>query len=228
MLSNIVNQISANSTSTSPIPYNEIGLVGTIVAIGYVGFESGRRTWTKAIQTPKESFIDDSTGARTDILDIELKFRDNPFFKRITLFEYEGSAKYKISGSEFNTYQTVLSEDLFYDWNEQGKTKVMIIDKTHFKKRKIKHFRVCVEKRVGNYRKNIHETISSSSVKIENDNELPIQNYVFSLPRQTDVTRLRMDSNINDVFLNEPLWLISIKELPAKGINSSGTFTIQL
>ena len=161
-------------------------------------------------------------------MEIELRFRDNPFFKRIKLFEFGGDAKYSISGSEFNTHQTVLPKELFHDWDEDDKTKVLILNKTHFKKRDIRHFKVRIEKPAGDYRDNIHENISSEQILIENDNELPIRNYVFSLPKQTDVTRLRMDSNINDVFLNEPLWLISIKELPGRGIDLPGTFKIQL
>ena len=53
----IANQISNESTGlTITIPYNDIGFFGSIIGIGYIGFESYRRTRTRTIQIPPREF----------------------------------------------------------------------------------------------------------------------------------------------------------------------------
>jgi len=228
MLKQITNQIPIDTSQTLnyQFPFSEVSFVLASIGVSYVVFETYRRTKTRVIQEPIESFFDDNTSTRIVNLKIEIKYRDNPFFNRMTLFEYEGNANYKISGYEFNTHQTTISDELFYDWKEGERTKVMLLNKTHFKKRGISRFEVRIEHKEEEYRHKIQEEINPNRIIITNQNDLPVRNYVFSLPKQTDVSRLKDDPRIYDLYPDGRLWIVKIREIPAAGIHDPERMTI--
>ncbi len=229
MLKYLVNQIPINNDPNSQyqFPLGDVGIILTIViGVGYGCFETLRRTKTQVIQEPTESYFDDSTESRIVNLKIEIKYRDNPFFNRLVLFEYEGTADYKITGFEFNTYPIKVTNELFYEWPEDKRTKIMLIDKSHFKKRGISRFEVRIEYKDLEYRNNITEDINPNKIVITNRNDLPIRNYVFGLPKQTNVDRLRDDPRINDLYPSDHLWIVKINEIPAAGIHEPERMTI--
>lgn len=228
MLRILTNQIqSSNTELSSQMPfYSEWGFWGVLVPIVGLGIETFRRKQTRIIREPLETFIDDVSSARITIIRITISNLNNPFYKRIKLFEFEGQAEYRISGFEFNTHHTVIDSSFFQNMDEENRTKVMLFDKTRFRARSISSLLVELEEQDATYRQNIRENTTPERIIISNENDVPVRNYVFSLPQQTDVSRLRGDPRINDLHLDGHLWIARIAVLPPSVVGRPGEVVI--
>ena len=229
MLQSVFNQISKpNSSSENLTMFESVGIWISIFGVAAFLIEVYRRTRTKVSREPIENYIDDNLKKKITIFKCELKFKDNPLFQRITLFEFEGNAEYKITGNEFNTYPVILNNNLFFEISENSLNKIKIYDKSHFKKRKISSFLIQVETDYLDYRAKIRECADTDRIQIINENQIDIRNFIFSISKDVDISQLRRDPRVQDVYSEGNLWFIKIHEIRAASINQSETMTLLL
>lgn len=195
-----------------------IGFVsGAVVILGVIGYLLTKPRSTQSIEDDWYHF---TRRLQITIINIELKFANNPLFRSFKLFSYNGEGEFDVSGHIIplpnNIYEKKKKNECIVE--------VHVKEKSLLKHNTVSKLKIVLERKKDDYAEKISHEFSSDKVVVTNSNDIPVRNYKILLPShltKNNIENLEKDSRVDDVFEEDGKQYMTIKEINRKTV--SGT-----